>query len=73
MTRPISTPPAERPLLLSIDAAAGLLALSVGTTRKLIADGKLDVVRLAGRRMVPRTSVERLAAGGTATNAQAAA
>ena len=47
--------------LLSVSDAARLLGIGERSTWRLIARQELRSIRLGGRRMVPRTEVDRLA------------
>jgi excisionase family DNA binding protein len=58
--------PTEQPRpLYSLVEASELLRVSLMTTRRLIADGKLDVLRLGGRVLVRGESLHLLMTGGT--------
>ena len=54
-------PVADRPLLLSVSAAAARLGVHVGTVRRWTDDGQLPEVRTpGGHRRIPAEAVERL-------------
>ena len=48
------------PELLSVDATAGLLSVSAKTVQRMVADGRLDRVRIGRRVLVTRRSVDLL-------------
>lgn len=50
---------------LSVDDAAGELKISVPTAWRRIKEGKIIVMRVSGRTLVPRSEVVRLTEGGT--------
>lgn len=49
------------PAVLTVLAAAEQLSVSERTMRSLLDSGEVASVRIGGRRMVPRTEIERLA------------
>jgi excisionase family DNA binding protein len=51
----------ELPAVLTVLAAAKQLSVSERTMRSLLDSGEVESVRIGGRRMVPRTEIERLA------------
>lgn len=51
----------EFPVVLTVLAAAEQLSVSERTMRSLLDSGEVASVRIGGRRMVPRTEIERLA------------
>jgi excisionase family DNA binding protein len=51
----------ELPAVLTVLAAAEQLSVSERTMRSLLDSGEVASVRIGGRRMVPRTEIERLA------------
>jgi excisionase family DNA binding protein len=57
-------PPEAHPFALAygIDEAARVIGLSRRTLYTLIADGRLSSVKLRGRRLIPRKSLEQLLA-----------
>jgi excisionase family DNA binding protein len=60
----MSEPSSEKPvrLLHSVSETAELLAIGVSTVWKLIADGKLETVRIGRSRRIPHEALVRLAA-----------
>jgi excisionase family DNA binding protein len=51
----------ELPRLLSVAEAAHLLNVSERLVWRMIPKGEIRSIRLGGRRMIPRTEVDRLA------------
>jgi excisionase family DNA binding protein len=51
------------PLLRSIKATASRLGLGVSTVWKLIAQGRLETIKIGRRTLVKETSIEKLAEG----------
>lgn len=65
---PVSAPAslAELPLILTVTELAALLRISRGKTYAVVHSGQVRVLRIGGRLLVPRQSVEQLLAeGGT--------
>jgi excisionase family DNA binding protein len=54
----------ERPMAWRIDDGARLLSLSRSTIYALARDGRLRLIRIAGRTLIPDSEVVRLAAEG---------
>ena len=57
-----TTPPAEK-RAYRINEAVAAYRLSRSTLYKLMSDGKLRTVKVAGRRLIPRDAMEALIAG----------
>jgi len=53
----------EQHWLLDIKETARLLGVSQVTVRRLIATGKLEIVRIGKRTLVPRAEISRIAGG----------
>jgi excisionase family DNA binding protein len=51
-----------KPLAVSVSSAASLTGLSRSKVYALISDGRLDAIRVDGRRLVRFASIERLLA-----------
>ena len=53
MTKRTASDPADQPMAVSLTDAARQLGLGIGTVRALIADGRLPIVRVGRRVLIP--------------------
>ena len=53
MTKRTASDPCEQPLAVSVTGAARLLGVGIGTVRALVADGRLPIVRVGRRVLIP--------------------
>lgn len=56
----VSMNASPEPLVFRINDACRALSLGRSTLYKLIAEGKLRSINIAGRTLIPRTEIERL-------------
>ena len=69
MSHIVSTIRPDEKRAYRINEAAAAYRLSRSTLYKLISDGKLHSVKVAGRRLIPRDAMEALIRGGVEMNA----